>query len=561
MEAASTGNFSLLERMLDMGVDMNVQAQDGYTALHCAAKTGQVAIISFLLDKGAAVDPQNMKIKARRPIHEAILARHVKAIAILLHAGANILLPDAHRQTVIEYIGLVDDLQAAETLFSEERKQKSASEMASLLFMACVKSGNHLTLSWLLSKFPNAFPQYKSLRESPIYIATKRGHDKVVEILLSSIAPSGQSTAEFTKIITRSLLPAASKSSGSLVQRLLMYDAIDPNQKADYSHTSPLHNAVCKGNLLVVEMLLNHPRINPNCKDRRANTPLHYAAREGHCNIIKLLLLHKDIDSQSKGRYGETPLEVAFFNYEWSALRLIADHQNLTADLGPKFPVENLPNAHPDQDRLLVSLLLDRGLLSTKSDDYRGLLKKVITAGALEVVKVLVDRLSLDINAFLDRSYGHTALHVAAQHHRHDIFQFYLEASRVDVNTIGHGFGKGSVLHHSIEHNCMTAVKLLLARPEINLTLRNYMRNTALDVARECGKREMFELLLSHGAVGESLEMDPTIVDKHAGEQSCWEDQDEDQLQRRNAQSSIVEMEDSDIGSDREEDEEVDMSF
>jgi ankyrin repeat protein len=561
MEAASTGNSALLERVLDMGVDVNVQAEDGYTALHCAAKTGQLVIISLLLTKGAAVDPLNTKIQERRPIHEAISARHVEAIAMLLHAGADILLPNARGQTVIEYIGLVGDLQAAQTLFSEERKQKSASEMASLLFMACVKSGNHLTLSWLLSKLPNAFPQYKSLKESPIYIATKRGHDKVVEILLSSIAPSGQSTAEFTKIITRSLLPAASKSSGSLVQRLLMYDAIDPNQKADSSHTSPLHNAARKGSLRVVEMLLNHPKINPNCKDCWANTPVHLAATSGHIDVIRLLLLRKDIDVQSKNNRGRTPQDEAFFNYKWNALRLIAEHQNLTAELGPELTAENLPNAQPDQDRLLVSLLLDRGLLSTKPNDYSDLLEKVIVAGALEDVKLLFDRLSLDINAFLDRSYGHTALHVAAQHHRHDIFQFYLEASRVDVNTIGHGFGKGSVLHHSIEHNCMTAVKLLLARPEINLTLRNYMRNTALDVARECGKREMFELLLSHGAVGESLEMDPTIVDKHAGEQSCWEDQDEDQLQRRNAQSSIVEMEDSDIGSDREEDEEVDMSF
>jgi ankyrin repeat protein len=562
MEAASTGNFSLLERMLDMGVDVNVQAEDGYTALHCAAKTGQLAIISFLLTKGAAIDPRNTKIQARRPIHEAISARHVEAIAMLLHAGADILLSDAKNQTVIDYIGLVGDLQATQTLFSEERKQIRAPEMASRLAVACVKSGNHSSLRWLLSRYPSAIPQPKNLADSPIYVATRRRHDEVVAVLLSSSDLSSQSTPAFVRSISGSLVWAASHGCAGLVKRFLMCDTIDPNKTDTELGNSALHYAALQGNEQIIKLLLSHSRIDVNNKDRSANTPLYISAeKKGHQNVLKPLLHHKDIDLHSKNRKGHTPLDEAFFNYKWNALRLIADHQNLTADLGPKFPVENLPNAHPDQDRLLVSLLLDRGLLSTKSDDYRGLLKKVITAGALEVVKVLVDRLSLDINAFLDRSYGHTALHVAAQHHRHDIFQFYLEDSRVDVNTIGHGFGKGSVLHHSIEHNCMTAVKLLLARPEINLTLRNYMRNTALDVARECGKREMFELLLSHGAVGESLEMDPTIVDKHADEQSCWEDQDEDQLQRRNAQSSIVEMEDSDIGSDREEDEEVDMSF
>jgi ankyrin repeat protein len=560
MEAASTGNSALLERVLDMGVDVNVQAEDGYTALHCAAKTGQLVIISLLLTKGAAVDPLNTKIQERRPIHEAISARHVEAIAMLLHAGADILLPNAQGQTVIEYTGLVGDLQAAQTLFSEERKQKSASEMASLLFMACVKSGNHLTLSWLLSKFPNAFPQYKSLKESPIYMATKRGHDKIVEILLSSIAPSGQSTAEFTKTITHSLLPAASKSSGSLVQRLLMYDAIDPNQKADYSHTSPLHNAVCKGNSCGVETLLNHPKINPNCKDRWANTPVHFAATSGHIDVIRLLLLRKDIDVQSKNDCGRTPLDEAFFNYKWNALRLIAEHQNLTAELGPEFTAESLPNAQPDQDRLLVSHLFDRGILSTKPSDYYALLAIVIVVGALEVVKFLVGRLSLDNDAFLESWSGCNVLHVAAKHHHHDIFRFYLENSRIDVNKLPWGYDE-TALNCAIQHNCMTAVKLLLARPEIDLTSRNYGQKTALDLARALGKREMFELLLSHGTVGQSLEMDPTIVDKHAGEPSCWTAQDEEQLRSLNVCSNVVEVDDSDIDYDSEEYEDVDMSF
>jgi ankyrin repeat protein len=560
MEAASTGNSALLERVLDMGVDVNVQAEDGYTALHCAAKTGQLVIISLLLTKGAAVDPLNTKIQERRPIHEAISARHVEAIAMLLHAGADILLPNARGQTVIEYIGLVGDLQAAQTLFSEERKQKSASEMASLLFMACVKSGNHLTLSWLLSKLPNAFPQYKSLKESPIYIAIKRGHDRVVEILLSSSAQSSQSTAMFIRIISHSLLLAASQSSGDLVQRLLMYDAINPNQKAAYSDRSPLYNAARKGNLRVVEMLLAHPRLDVNINDRMGNTPLHSAARAGHEDVIKCLLVHKDVDVQSKNLSGRTPLDEAFFNYKWNALRLIAEHQNLTAELGPEFTAESLPNAQPDQDRLLVSHLFDRGILSTKPSDYYDLLAIVIVVGALEVVKFLVDRLGVDNNSFLESWKGGNVLHVAAKHHHHDIFRFYLENSRIDVNKIPWGYGE-TALNCAIQHNCMTAVKLLLARPQIDLTSHNYWEETVLDVARKLGKREMFELLLRHGAAGKSLEMDSTIVDKHAGEQSCWTAQDEEQLRSLNVCSNVVEVDDSDIDYDSEEYEDVDMSF
>jgi ankyrin repeat protein len=560
MEAASTGNSSLLERMLEMGVDVNVQAEDGYTALHCAAKTGQVAIMSFLLDKGAAVDLRNIKIQERRPIHEAILARHVEAIAILLHAGANLLLSDAKGRTVIDYIGLAGDIKIAQSLFLEERKQVCAPEMASLLVMACAKSGNHLVLRWLLDRFQNPLPQSTNYKKCPLYVATTRGHKEVVILLLSLSQSSNYTSEKLTKSISASLVWATWKDSTDLTKALLGCDTINPNDMFTYQQMSPLHHAAHKGNLQVVEMLLSHPKIDVNIEGYSNSTPLHSAARIGCEDVIKLLLVHKDIDTQRKGVHRQTPLEVAFFNFKWSAMRLIADHQNLAPDLEAEFIGENMPSAHPRQDRLLVSLLLNRGLLSAKPDDYNGLLAKVILVGAPEDVKILVDCLSLNINAYLyGWDSGLTALHVAAQHHRHDIFRFYLEDPRIDVNRKSRQWNQDSVLHHVIRHNCMTAVKLLLARPEINLTLRNSMGNTALDLARALGKREMFELLLSHGAFGKSLEMDSAIVDKHASEPSCWTDQDEEQLRRLNVRSNVVEMEDSDIDSDSEEDEDVDM--
>jgi ankyrin repeat protein len=209
---------------------------------------------------------------------------------------------------------------------------------------------------------------------------------------------------------------------------------------------------------------------------------------------------------------------------------------------------------------LLVSHLFDRGILSTKPSDYYDLLAIVIVVGALEVVKFLVGRLSLDNDAFLESWSGRNVLHVAAKHHHHDIFRYYLENSRIDVNKDS-GDYDGTALNCAIHNNCMTAVKLLLARPEINLMSRNYRNETALDFARKFGKREMFELLLSHGTVGQSLEMDPTIVDKHAGEPSCWTAQDEEQLRSLNICSNVVEVDDSDIDYDSEEYEDVDMSF
>jgi ankyrin repeat protein len=81
MEAASTGNLLLLEHLLYRGVHVDTQAEDGYTALHCAAKAGSVAVISVLLENGATIDLCNHKSQGRRPIHEAVLENHAGVVA------------------------------------------------------------------------------------------------------------------------------------------------------------------------------------------------------------------------------------------------------------------------------------------------------------------------------------------------------------------------------------------------------------------------------------------------------------------------------------------------
>jgi hypothetical protein len=71
----------------------------------------------------------------------------------------------------------------------------------------------------------------------------------------------------------------------------------------------------------------------------------------------------------------------------------------------------------------------------------------------------------------------------------------------------------------------------------------------------------MFQLLPSYGAAGAYQEMDTTIIDVDAHEQSCWTAQDEEELRGLNAQLDIAEMKNSDIETISEEYEDFDVSF
>jgi ankyrin repeat protein len=53
LQAAERGDISLLEACTEAGIPLETKADDGSTALHCAARAGQTAAVQYLLGKGA----------------------------------------------------------------------------------------------------------------------------------------------------------------------------------------------------------------------------------------------------------------------------------------------------------------------------------------------------------------------------------------------------------------------------------------------------------------------------------------------------------------------------
>jgi ankyrin repeat protein len=530
MEAASTGNIPLLEYWLERGIDAGMSSENGYTALHCASRTGQVAMIQCLLKKGAIVDPSNSKMRGRRPIHEAITGNHPEAVVALLHAGADLFLPDNNDQTVIDYVGLSGDLEMAQALFRAESEQICAADLAAILAQSSIKAGKCSVLRWLLSRFPQAVPQFEDLKKSPIYIATTRGHKSILEILLCSSKSLSTSNAGFDKPASYSLLEATKRGAVEMVKSLLECNAVNVNQKNTYGMTALLI-AFKQGNLRVIDLLLRHHRCDINIVvlpllellkegrmdvvklilsrhdldvhqlrpvDLLGDTLLHIAAREGHTDIVQVLLTHNGIDTQCKNKRGRTPLESAFFNRKWDASRIIAEHICTVLGLYIRPKERETLGVTSDYCVLLTKCLLNRRLLSTDFWEWETIVHEMVLSDATKFAELLLDQPWFNVNMCVEWSAEHTILHTAAQYHSHNIFSLFLEQPRIDVNRriSWKSQNTDSVLHCAVQHNCITMTKLLLARPDTDLTLRNGDGYTALDLARVLERSEMVQLLL-----------------------------------------------------------------
>lgn len=100
--AAATGDLATVKAFLAEGVPVDVRNEhDGATPLHGAAVEGQIAVIEYLISRGANVNALNAY--GDSPVQDAISMNHPEAVAVLEgHGGKDIRGSDERRQRAIK---------------------------------------------------------------------------------------------------------------------------------------------------------------------------------------------------------------------------------------------------------------------------------------------------------------------------------------------------------------------------------------------------------------------------------------------------------------------------
>ncbi|XP_049946780.1 uncharacterized protein LOC126442788 [Schistocerca serialis cubense] len=112
MKAAKEGEVEEVRALLAAGAD--VGAGDGETALHCAARRGDAAVVRLLLS--AASDPNARSHGGETPLHWAACWGHAEAAAALLQAGADRGVRTNDGRTPLDYARLRNRPQLVEML-------------------------------------------------------------------------------------------------------------------------------------------------------------------------------------------------------------------------------------------------------------------------------------------------------------------------------------------------------------------------------------------------------------------------------------------------------------
>ncbi|KAL4660590.1 rabankyrin-5 [Arapaima gigas] len=258
---------------------------------------------------------------------------------------------------------------------------------------------------------------------------------------------------------------------------------------------TPLHLAASWGLEDVVQCLLEFAA-NVNAQDAEGRTPLHVAISNQHSVIIQLLISHPDIRLNVRDRQGMTPFACAMAHKNNKAAEAILKREPGAAEQvdnkGRNFLHVAVQNSDIESVLFLISVQAN---VNSRVQDAAKLtpLHLAVQAGSEIIVRNLL-LAGAKVNELT--KHRQTALHLAAQQDLPTICSVLLE-NGVDFTAVDEN--GNNALHIAVMHGRLNNVRALLTESNIDAEAFNLRGQSPMHVLGQYGKENaaaIFELFL-----------------------------------------------------------------
>ena len=280
MFASKNGHYQVVELLIKEKADPNIQAQNGVTALMIACEIGRYHVVDLLLKENADHSLQDQE--GWTPLMFASDNGHYQAVELLLNKNADPNLQDQEGWTSLMFASDNGHFQVVELLLQKNADPDLQDEEGWTALIFASQNGHYQAVELLLQK--NVDPNIQTKEGSTaLAYASQNGHYQVVEILLKENAnPNLQDLNGWTALIF------ASQNGHYQVVELLLKENSDPNLQ-DQDGWTALIFASQNGHYQIVELLLKE-NADPNLQTPRGSTALIFASGNGHYQVVDLLL-------------------------------------------------------------------------------------------------------------------------------------------------------------------------------------------------------------------------------------------------------------------------------
>ncbi|XP_064648552.1 rabankyrin-5-like isoform X2 [Lineus longissimus] len=255
----------------------------------------------------------------------------------------------------------------------------------------------------------------------------------------------------------------------------------------------PLHMASSWGMEGIVQALVEH-NADVNIQDADGNSPLHIAIINQHPVIIALLMSHPALNLNIRDKHGMTPFATAMTTKNNKAAQSILDREPTAAEQvdnkGRNFLHIAIQKSDIESVLFLISIHAN---VNSRVQDAQQLtpLHLAVQAGSEIIVRNLL-LAGAHVNDLMAQKQN--ALHIAAEHDQSTIASVLLE-NGTDFDAVDDA--ENNALHIAVQHGNINTVRVLLTESRINAEGFNMRGQTPMHILGQYGKENaaaIFEL-------------------------------------------------------------------
>ncbi|KAI3382144.1 hypothetical protein SNEBB_011137 [Seison nebaliae] len=438
--AALKERLDVVEYLLKKGAHANIRNMFGVSPLLLAAESGNLALVTLLIDHGHAdtnISPHGKLanetlLAGQTPLYAAAKKNHVKCAQKLVEHGAQVdictlsgsspllVAVEEGNLEMVEYLVKIADIsfvpsckKYVDSLPLKPGQQPEGVNIPdqeglghSALLLACIKNYTEI-IHCILRYGKRDDTNYSNSRGfTPFLAACQHNNVEIVHALLDCMADPRAVATNLFNCKINALIITAETGSLELTKLLVEQFEFDINYRiqgdpsADTCGRTPLFCACAKGHTQIVKYLVGKGA-DVNATEESGISCLHIASIMGHVDVTKILCSNPNINinqtMQLPDDGGEvTALDLASSQYHKEVSQVLRDHgavlpssidPNNTQLSSTTSPNNQSTNPNSDKNTSLINSTSQQPQMSITSSDTS---RKVLNENHLHTPKQLV---------------------------------------------------------------------------------------------------------------------------------------------------------------------------
>ena len=445
--AAFEGHLNICKMLIyKHKVHLHMTDNDGWTALHCSARSGNCELVAYFAEMGTDIHLKTAD--GRNCLHIAALKGHLNLCKMLI---------DKHKVDV----NVADKRGWTAVHFSAQ-------------------SGNCQLVAYFAEMGTDVHLKTND-GSNCLNIAAYQGHLNLCKMLIDK----HKVDLHMTDNDGWTALHYSAQSGNCELVAYFAEMGIDIHLKTNDGRNC-LHIAALKGHLNLCKMLIDKHKVDVNVADKRGWTAVHFSAQSGNCQLVAYFA-EMGTDIHLKANDGNNCHNIAAFQGHLSLCKMLMDKHKIDLHMSNNDGWTALHYSAQRGNSEVVAYFAEMGTdICLKTNDGTNCLQIAALQGHFNLCKMLIDKHLVDLH--MTDNYGWTELHCSAQSGNCELVAYFAEmGTDIHLKTAD---GR-NCLHIAALKGHLNLCKMLIDKHKVDVNVADKRGWTAVHFSAQSGNCEL----------------------------------------------------------------------